>query len=42
MSEGPVNDGMIEIGDPTEESPTTESPPQVVIQYHERGGSPGC
>jgi hypothetical protein len=40
MAEGRADDEMIEIGDPTEESPTPEGSPQVVIQYHERGGVP--
>jgi len=35
-----LDDGMIEIGDPTEEPKANEPAPQVVIQYHERGGVP--
>ena len=37
MAEERVDDGMIEIGDPTEDSPVPESPPRVVIEYRERG-----
>ena len=37
MLEERVDDGMIEIGDPTEESSHTELAPRVVIEYRERG-----
>ena len=37
MAEEPVDDEMIEIGDPTEEPSAAEPPPQVVIEYRERG-----
>ena len=37
MAEERVDDGMIEIGDPTEDSPVPEAPPRVVIEYRERG-----
>jgi hypothetical protein len=40
MPEGPVDDQLIEISDPTEDTPEVEAAPQVVIQYHERGGVP--
>jgi hypothetical protein len=41
MAEELVDDQMIEIGDPTED-PAAPDPtsPQVVIEYHERGGVP--
>ena len=37
MSEERVDDGMIEIGDPTEEPTYPEGPTRVVIEYRERG-----
>ncbi len=37
MIDGRVDDGMIEIGDPTEEPTAAEPPPRVVIEYRERG-----
>jgi hypothetical protein len=37
MPEENANDGMIEIGDPFEESAAVEPPPRVVIEYRERG-----
>jgi len=40
MSEAPADDQMIEIGDPTEELTSDGPAPQVVIEYHERGGVP--
>jgi hypothetical protein len=40
MADERLDEGMIEIGDPTEEPKASEPAPQVVIQYHERGGVP--
>jgi hypothetical protein len=37
MEEGHVDDGMIEIGDPTEEPSAAVPPPKVVIEFRERG-----
>jgi hypothetical protein len=37
MIDDRVKDGMIEIGDPTEEAVPAVLPPQVVIEYRERG-----
>jgi hypothetical protein len=40
MADERLDDGMIEIGDPTEEPTLVEPEPKVVIEYHERGGVP--
>jgi hypothetical protein len=37
MTEGRIDDEMIEIGDPNEEPVAAEPPPKVVIEYRERG-----